>query len=67
MERTHPWAEFLNARFFAILWMKEKFGYDDKRIASDLSMDEMQVHLIRTNRLMPLPPHPDSPFYKETQ
>ena len=49
---THPWAVFLNARYDAILWMKEEMGYDDKRIAFNLSMDEKQVYLIRTSRIL---------------
>lgn len=45
----HPWADFLNARYNAILWMKEEMGYNDKKIAEMLSMDERQVFLIRTS------------------
>lgn len=51
----HPWAIFLNARWKAILWMRERMGYDDKQIAKNLSMDEMQVYLIRTSEHMPIP------------
>jgi hypothetical protein len=43
----HPWGNFLTARFYAILWLKDEFGHSDKQIAEILSMDEMQVYLIR--------------------
>lgn len=46
--KPHPWGEFLKARMNAILWMKEKMNQDDKTIAKDLSMDEIQVYAIRT-------------------
>ena len=51
----HPWANFLNARYSAILWMKEKFDYSDETIAKKLSMDATQVYLIRTSNHMPIP------------
>lgn len=54
-ERPHPWSAFLNARYFAILWMREEMAYSDERIAHDLSMDTMQVWLIRTSKHMPIP------------
>lgn len=54
-DNAHPWANFLNARYFVILWMREEMGYDDKRIAKSLSMDEMQVYLIRHSKHMPIP------------
>lgn len=54
-EKVHPWSRFLNARYDAIIWMKEEFGYTDKTIAIKLSMDEQQVYLIRTSEHMPIP------------
>lgn len=51
----HPWGVFLNARWKAILWMREEMGYDDQKIAIKLSMDEKQVYLIRTSAHMPIP------------
>lgn len=42
----HPWGEFLKARYYAMLWMRDEMGYDNERIAYNLSMDEMQVYLI---------------------
>lgn len=51
----HPWGRFLNARYWAILWMKEEMGYDDETIAKRLSMDTMQVYLIRNSTHMPIP------------
>lgn len=54
----HPWGRFLNARYWAILWMREEMEYDDQKIAEQLSMDAMQVYLIRNSRNMQLPrPH----------
>ena len=46
----HPWGQFLYARSEAILWMKHEMGYSDATIADRLSMDEMQVTLIRMTR-----------------
>jgi hypothetical protein len=43
----HPWGDFLNARYKCILWMTEEMGYDDKQIANFLSMDEIQISLIK--------------------
>lgn len=51
---SHPWAYFLNARWKAILWMREVMEKNDKQIAQDLSMDEVQVYLIRTSKHMPI-------------
>lgn len=51
----HPWGEFLNARYKAILWMRKEMNRDDKEIAIALSMDEIQVYLIRTLTHLPLP------------
>lgn len=51
----HPWGAFLNARWRAILWLRDEFDYDDKTIAKKLSMDEMQVYLIRMSEHMPIP------------
>lgn len=56
MTKTHPWHDFLNARYHAIIWLHEEMGYSDERIARDLSMDTMQVWLIRTSDQMPLKP-----------
>ncbi len=53
--KSHPWGAFLNARFRAILWMQKHMGYNDLEIAKKLSMDEMQVYLIRTSTIMPIP------------
>ncbi len=50
-KESHPWGDFLIARYRAILWMKDTMGYDDKRIAQELSMDQAQVYLIRMGRL----------------
>ena len=54
-KEPHPWGHFLNARWRAILWMEEVMNYSDKEIAIHLSMDEIQVYLIRTSTLMPIP------------
>lgn len=54
-KKPHPWGHFLNARWKAILWMKNEMGYDDEIIAKKLCMDKMQVHLIRTSNHMPIP------------
>lgn len=53
-KKTHPWGRFLIARWEAILWMHEEMGYNDKQIAQNLSMDKMQVYLIRTSEHMHL-------------
>ncbi len=45
-EKTHPWANFLDARYETILWMTKK-GYDDHKIAESLSMDAYQVLSIK--------------------
>lgn len=47
-KKTHPWEEFLNARMKVILWMKDYLYRSDKEISIHLSMDEVQVYLIRT-------------------
>ena len=44
----HPWGRFLDARADAIDWMRSEQKYSDKEIAWNLSMDEEQVHKIRT-------------------
>lgn len=49
--RKHPWGGFLHHRMIAINWMKNVQGYSDTEIARTLSMDELQVWLIRTNPL----------------
>ena len=43
----HPWAQFLYARGQCIVWMKNQFLRSDEEIAQFLSMDEIQVKLIR--------------------
>lgn len=43
----HPWAEFLKARVNVIHCLRKEMGYIDKKIAQDLSMDEIQVYFIR--------------------
>lgn len=47
-KKPHPWAVFLEARKEAILWMREEMNFDDEHIAYLLSMDKVQVYLIRT-------------------
>jgi hypothetical protein len=42
----HPWGAFLYARYKAMIWMREKMGYDNVTIANKMCMDEMQVRLI---------------------
>ncbi len=49
MNKCHPWGEFLNARYNAIIWLRKEFGDNDAQIAKKLSMDEEQVFLIRTH------------------
>ena len=44
----HPWEIFLAARANAIDWLRKEFGDTDAEIAGKLSMDTMQVYLIRT-------------------
>jgi hypothetical protein len=44
---NHPWATFLNARTEAIVWMAKEMGRSDRKIAFALSMDTMQVTLIK--------------------
>lgn len=46
-KKSHPWGDFLNARYEAILWMKDEFDYSDEIIAQILSMDATHVLLIR--------------------
>jgi hypothetical protein len=46
----HPWADFLNARARVIDWLYYREGpcmHDDAAIATTLSMDPVQVMLIR--------------------
>ncbi len=47
-KESHPWSDFLDARYRAILWMKNTDNRSDAQIAIHLSMDERQVFLIRT-------------------
>lgn len=47
---SHPWDNFLKARSKAIFFFRE-IGYNDKKIAETLSMDEEQVYSIRTHPL----------------
>jgi hypothetical protein len=42
----HPWSRFLEARAEAICWLRDD-GQTDAQIANTLSMDTMQVTLIR--------------------
>ena len=49
MNKCHPWGEFFNARYNAIIWLRKEFGDNDAQIAKKLSMDEEQVFLIRTH------------------
>ena len=46
--RKHPWGGFLYWRMQAIIWLKNEMNLSDKEIARKLSMDEMQVYLIRS-------------------
>lgn len=46
---SHPWGEFLKVRINVIHWMREEQRYSDLEIAQALSMDELQVYLIRTH------------------
>jgi hypothetical protein len=41
------WLTFLNARATAIDWLQAEFKYGDAEIAAYLSMDPVQVRLIR--------------------
>ena len=43
---SHPWGNFLYARRLVIEWLTEE-GHSDLRIARILSMDKMQVTLIK--------------------
>ena len=54
-KKPHPWGVFLNARYYAILWMKDEQNYSDEVIAKKLSMDPTQVYLIRTSSHIPIP------------
>lgn len=49
-DKKHPWQEFLESRKRVIDWLKEHYQDSDAKIAQTLSMDEMQVYLIRTNQ-----------------
>lgn len=44
---TNPWSHFLIARRVAITWLVAEFGYSNEQIAPVLSMDPLQVRLIR--------------------
>ena len=48
-KEPHPWGVFLNARVKVIFWLINYMAKSDKQISDDLSMDEMQVYLIRTH------------------
>jgi hypothetical protein len=48
-DKPHPWGEFLKVRLDVIFWMREEMKRTDSEIADQLSMDEEQVYLIRTN------------------
>lgn len=54
-KKPHPWGVFLNARYEAILWMRDRMDYSDEIIAKHLSMDTKQVYMIRTSNHMPIP------------
>lgn len=56
-KEPHPWDEFLKWRFKAMIWVKNEFGYSNKKIAEVFSMDEMQVYLILDSH--------DHPLHKE--
>lgn len=43
----HPWGNFLHARKLAIEWLSEEMKYNEEEIAKCLSMDKLQVRLIR--------------------
>lgn len=55
MNEPHPWGVFINARWRAMLWMREELGYSDAVIADAMCMDEMQVYLILASTDMPIP------------
>jgi hypothetical protein len=48
-KEPHPWGAFLDARLKVIYWMEKELHRSDKEIAIELSMNEKQVYLIRTN------------------
>ncbi len=48
----HPWSEFLEARYRAILWMKDELKYTHEEIASFLSIDKYQIHSIINSMLI---------------
>jgi hypothetical protein len=55
---AHPWADFLDARARAIDWLYYQnpdmsTHHNDEAIARALSMDRVQVYLIRTRDEMP--------------
>jgi len=50
-DRWHPWAWFLEARRNCIDWLVQEHGYSDERVAKELSMDVMQVTLIKMSNL----------------
>jgi len=64
-DKPNPWINFLYARHEVILSMSEDNGYNDKEIAEYLSLDEMQVYMIRTTINMPIPEGKKEYFRKE--
>lgn len=46
MKEPHPWDNFLNARYEAMLWLRDKQKLSNAEIAKTLSMDEEQVRCI---------------------
>lgn len=46
LDKIHPWERFLRGRRLCIQWMKQD-GKSDAYIAETLSMDELQVRMIR--------------------
>ena len=45
-KKSHPWGEFLNARFNCILYFSEQ-GLNDTEIATTLSCDAHQIKAIK--------------------
>lgn len=43
----HPWGKFLDIRLEVIKWLTDDLKYDDVQIAKSLSMDDIQVYLIK--------------------
>lgn len=42
-KEPHPWANFLDARLKAMVWMRNELDRSSDEIADSLSMDEGQV------------------------